>query len=418
MFVLGAAVATAQLHVVQKSAKKTPAWVNATEQEYIITSAIAADAETAKNQCMDNVRKYVIDAVAQNVKSASTTNINQETVDNRIVKFLDTYSYTAQTQSANVPFLTGISESKVEASYWEKREDKTTKEVSYQYSIKYPFPSLELKKLVHQFRTTDDEMSAQLDALEEQFTQVESVAQIDKAISDLASLQNYFFDDVRKDKARKLQRSYRQLYGEITLHEVNNRLGCYLFDFQLNGRPVVVNARPVVKSETLSQLRAEPQEDKWAVFYSAETCDPSEENSAKITFKVGDKTLTHTFYIDPRGDEAKVTIVGEMMLTAKTVSDSLLSGITVRVEVSAERDYKLSTLVLHVPGLGMPIVMSDLDKAVAKGSQLLAVEYNDNVEVLERLNRLTTVVQGSVEVKDETGFSRQKEFSVPARANW
>lgn len=76
---------------------------------------------------MDNIRKYIIDAVAQNVKSSSESTINQESVNSGIVNFLDSYTYTAQTQSANLPYLTGISESKIEEAYWEKREDKKQK---------------------------------------------------------------------------------------------------------------------------------------------------------------------------------------------------------------------------------------------------------------------------------------------------
>ena len=137
---------------------------------------------------MDNIRKYVIDAVAQNVKSSSESTINQESVNSGIVNFLDSYTYTAQTQSANLPYLTGISESKIEEAYWEKREDKKTKEISYLYCVKYPFPSLELKKLVHEFQRKDNEMNEKYNTLEEQYENITSVAQIDKAVTDLNSL--------------------------------------------------------------------------------------------------------------------------------------------------------------------------------------------------------------------------------------
>ena len=71
----------AKIKVTQKSSKKPPVWVNTTQTDYIITSAIEKDIERAKNACIDQVRKYIIDAVAQNVKSISENDITQETVN-------------------------------------------------------------------------------------------------------------------------------------------------------------------------------------------------------------------------------------------------------------------------------------------------------------------------------------------------
>lgn len=415
---IGILPCTAQLKVVQKSAKKTPVWVNTTQKDYIVTSAIADNIERAKNECMDNIRKYVIDAVAQNVKSSSESTINQESVNSGIVNFLDSYTYTAQTQSANLPYLTGISESKTEEAYWEKREDKKTKEISYLYCVKYPFPSLELKKLVHEFQRKDNEMNEKYKTLEEQYENIASVAQIDKAITDLNSLIRYFFDDVRKEAARNLQRNYRQLYGEISIHEISNKLGCYRLDLQLRGKAINVSQRPVVKSATLTQIRPEAEGDQWNIHYNSETCDPTEENFATITFKLGNKNLSQTFYIDPEQDKVKVTLSKDVYLTAETKTDSLIANITIRLNLESEENYIIDNITLNVPGLSLPLFIDNLNQAVSKGTQTVNISYNGEVELVEKQNNRMNLLKGHLEIKNTEGVSKRIDFSLPFKANW
>ncbi len=197
LFLLLSLPGVAKVKVVEKSAKKVPEWVNATRKDCIITSAIAPGLERAKEECFGQIKKTIIDAVAQNVKASSESTISQESVNDGIQNFLDTYTSSFQTQSAKVPYLSGISESKAEDAYWEKRLDTETKEVSYLYCVKYPFPSLELKKLVREFQRQDAEMNDKLQALKDLYGEVASVEQIDKSIADIEVLKHYFFDDVR-----------------------------------------------------------------------------------------------------------------------------------------------------------------------------------------------------------------------------
>ncbi|MBE9488476.1 MAG: hypothetical protein IMY73_04755, partial [Bacteroidetes bacterium] len=82
-------LAQGKLKIIEKSSRKQPIWLNSTENEYIITSAISNNIEKAKEMCMDNVKKSIIDAVAQNVKSSDQSTISQETVNSEIVNFLD-----------------------------------------------------------------------------------------------------------------------------------------------------------------------------------------------------------------------------------------------------------------------------------------------------------------------------------------
>ena len=116
--------------VVESSSKKVPVWVNSQQQDYIIVQAIGNDIESLKAECLRSVRQQMIQAVAENVEFGSSSTISQESINNEIVSFMDNYTSTYETQAAKVPFLKGISMSKVEETYWEKRRDKSTKEIS------------------------------------------------------------------------------------------------------------------------------------------------------------------------------------------------------------------------------------------------------------------------------------------------
>ncbi|WP_251621649.1 hypothetical protein [Odoribacter lunatus] len=410
----------AKIKVTQKSAKKPPVWVNTTQPDYIITSAIEGDIERAKNVCIDQVRKYIIDAVAQNVKSTSENDITQETVNNEITRFLDKYHYSSQTQSANLPYLTGISASKVEDSYWEKREDSDTKEVSFLYCIKYPFPRLELKKLVHEFTKKDAEMNNRLASLEKAYQHIHSVEQIGEAVSALTGLADYFFDDIRKKSAQRLQQNYRKLYKQIGIREIANELGDYTFALVLRGKPITASPLPVLKSETLTQLRAEQQDSIWRVRYNYETCSASEENSGIIGFRFGGYPLNHRFYVDVEQKSIHLAPMKEVYLTA-TRRDSLLSGITVRMNlnVGKAQQLKIYAITLDVPGLDKPLFIDNLGLSVTgSGMQTLQTTFGGTALLLKAQNYRSNLLKGHLEVLDEKNNIHRVDFSLPFKANW
>lgn len=410
----------AKIKVVQKSAKKAPVWLNTTEKDYIITSAIANDVERAKNECLDNVRKYIIDAVAQNVKSSSESTINQESVNNEITQFLDKYTYSAQTQSANVPYLTGISASKIEASYWEKRENTDTKEISYLYAIKYPFPSLELKKLVHEFRKRDDSMNEKYKELETGYDNIISVEQIDRAITDLNGLIAYFFDDVRRNAARTLQQNYKQLYGQITFRQIANNLGTYHFTLALRGNDITISQRPVIKSETLTQLQAEQADKGWKIYYNYDTCDPSEENSATVSFRIGGRPMLQQIFIDVDQDKIQLQPTREMYLTA-TRKEDILSNIVLRMNLDSKltQPVNIYQITLDVPGLDKPLFIDNQNLIVeGKGMQTLQVTFNGTATLLSAQNYRGNLLKGHLEVLDAQNNTHRIDFSLPFKANW
>ena len=421
LFLLFSVSGMAKIKVVDRSTKKAPEWIGTTEQDYIIVSALSPTLEGAKRQCFDDIRKAIIEAVAQNVRSASQSTIQQESMKSGIVRFLDSYTSQFETEAAKVPYLNGVSESKAEASYWEKRQDTETKEVTFAYSVKYPFPDGELKRLVRTFREQDETMEGKLQALEAKYESVSSLGQIDKAIRDIEELKQYFFDPVRQERSRSLQNNFRALYKQVTLQEVSHPLGDYVFCFTLRGKPFSVSQRPRVESETLTQIRAEERDGEWHVLYDCSTCDPAEENKGEVSFTIGGQRMTHTFYVDVAQAEVCMYPEKELYLTAQEKTDTTVSRVNLRMNVrnDGRGNCTLQGVTLEVPGLEMPLYRGDLN-VVIKGGNTRSVQvfFPEEIRILEKLNLRKNILQGNFEVVDEQGNIQVVEFSLSFQANW
>lgn len=412
---------SAAVKVVERSSKKAPVWLNTMETEYIITSAVADDLERAKALCMDNIRTQVIESVAQNVQSSGTSTLSQETMTSGITDFVDNFSSTFKTQAATVPFLTGISASKAEDYYWEKRQDKDTGEITWLYSIKYPFPRIELKRLVDIFDTNDRKMVARYEQLRAEYDDIESVEQIDKAISDLKPLIDYFFDDVRKGDAQTLQRNYSALYGRIFLSEVSSRPGEYVYRLMLGDNPVSISRKPSLKSETLTQLHAEKRGTEWVVTYDYSDADVNEQNVIRLSQRIGPLSIREEIFADLAGTVIEIKPVGEVSMSAEVRTDSVVSGITMRMDANTNRnDLKIKGVTLRVPGIMMPVIADGLDIALTgRGVDTVTLTLPGPYEIdTAKDNTRINILRGSITVSDGEGVMHKVSISVPAACNW
>lgn len=411
----------AQVKVKEASASKKPVWVGSLENDYIVTSAINTDMERAKNQCMDNVRKQIIEAVAQNVKSSDISTIEQESVSSGVVSFLDKYAYSYQTQAAKVPFMTGVSVSKIEDYYWEKQVNKKTGEVNYLYSIKYPFPRLELKKLVDEFRTIDENMVVKLNDLEQQFDNITSVEQIDKAVNELPALVEYFFDDTRKNSAKALSRNYANLYNNISINRADNKLGSETISLRLAGRDISYSKAPILKSETLAQLQAVEQDGAWVVTYDYSACDPTGTNVIDVLWRTGPRSIKAKLYVDITKDTPKIRLQKDIQLNAKGIGEGEIWDVSVRLSVLVEdqKAYLIENIVLDVPAFGEPLNGDNIDIEVkTKGVNTVSFTNNQRFTCKDKSHAVNNMLKGYMDVKDNTGELRRIQFAVPYTKNW
>jgi hypothetical protein len=286
----------AQIKVIEKSARKAPAWVNGIEKNFLIVSATARDVEEAKEKILNSIREQIVHAVAVNVQSSAAMNVQETVLDGKVRQFLETTGTTIHTKSGNVPFLNEIALSNAVDYYWEKQQDKKTKAVTILYHVKYPFPEIELQQLVFEFKEADEKMTAQLTALCESIETTGNVEDIGKNIIALQELQK-LFDDGRKNQAGACITNYRNLYTYISLEEREHPTGNLSYQLMLNGKPAVTIQKPRVKSNCADNIKIKLHDNGSAdIGYQIDGCYAGSDNYIEVTYNFGGKNVTQKFF--------------------------------------------------------------------------------------------------------------------------
>lgn len=410
-----------KIKVVESSAKKQPSWVGASQTDFIITSATDADLQTARDKCLDNVRRYVIESVANNVQATTKSTVSQTSINNSIESFLDSYTSTYESKAADVPFLKGISASKIEEYYWEKRHNKTTKEYFYVYSIKYPFPSMELKKLVYEFEKKDKEMWNKYLELEDGIKNITSLEQIDRAIADLGPVIDYLFDNTRKNQAEALRNRYRALYNNVTVRTVWQTLGEYRFQLMLDNKPIATSQRVTLKSDYASKLQSEQQGNQIVVRYAWDGCAYDDQNVIRATVRVGNKPIHHDIYFTIKQFDVEIWPERTIYLTAVDQTDSTLTDVGVRIFIKSKHNnpFRINTLTIEVPGLSEPLFLDNLNTLFTSKEATLNVTWLGTVKLLKKQNNRLNMLKGNMDVEvPEEGVGRRVDFALPFQANW
>ncbi len=421
--VVYAAGAQAKEKVVEKSARRVPVWVGTSQAGYIVASTEAPDIEAAKALCMDNVRRQVAEAVAQNVSSSSVSQIDQKSVGNQVTGFLDSYSSTFKTQAAPMPYLQGISPSKVEASYWEKRLDKESGKITVMYAVKYPFPAVDLKELAWRFEKHDREMWGKYQALAEDMGKVESLEQIDRAIDDLGPVISYLFDEGRKNAAQSLQQSYRKLYSSIAFRTISDEPGEYRFCMTLDGRPLKTSQRMTLQSDCATRLTAQTQPDgAIAVKYNYDNCRRDRQSEVAVKMRINNRIVTQPFFVNTGRRAIELWPENTVYLNATGRADSVtLTAIDVRIFFKAgfAGPFTIKTMTLEAPGLSDPLFMDMLNYSCKTQESTVNVTWVGSVKVLEEQYNQMNMLRGSVEV-EVPGEAQPKRinFVLPVKTNW
>lgn len=413
---------SAQMKVVEESAKRTPEWVNTAVEDYLIVSVSGKTMEEARQKALNEVTEQIIRAVANNVSVTQMNTMSEENINGEI-ESKDVYTYLSKTQSANLPFLKGISMSKAEEIYWEKLRDKKTKEERIDYWVKYPFPAYELEDLITEFEKLDASKVRQCEALKAELPQVASVEQIGRNIDALDALADYFFDDVRRGEAESLKRSYEALYGALTVTGELVSDGEYRCYILLEGRPVSISAKPKVTSNCAFGLDVTPDDGAFIVSYDSSDCLDDEENYVDIVFRVAGKRLTKRHYFSATGESSFAVVPeGTLYLTADSVDGRTIHNVTLRMTVNnvGGTPFGLKSVELTIPDLPMPLVFDDIDKIYeAKGTIQILMQAEGGFEAPETRSGSFTFAQGAmVLVNPETGAMERVRIYLPYKTNW
>ena len=285
----------ADTKVIEKSAKKAPEWLYSATDGFIVVTVEASNLGDAQQRALQLVTERIILSVATSVSVSQDNEISSVSTDGSVAE-KESFKQVSRMKSANLPFLKGISPSKIKEIYWIKLQDKTTKAEHYEYSVKYPYSKTEQLQLVDEFERLDASKNQEYETLKNKLDNIESIEEIKQGILQLNSLKEYFFDNVRLSQVNALTEQYKALYNAITLSGKLSEAGKYEIQMLLNGKPVKVATVPTVTSNCASQIKVVPSGKKFIVTYDAIDCLGDEENFINVQFRINGKRIESKFY--------------------------------------------------------------------------------------------------------------------------
>lgn len=283
--------------VLERSEKKTPLWVGCSGEGFICVSATDADMEEARKSCMRSVKEEIIQSIAVNVVSESKLYM-QNKESNGVEEFVQEFMSNSTTQAATLPFLTGISISNVTNTYWEKIQDKTTKQIKYMVAVKYPLSSNTLDKYRAEFLALDNKMVKQTEELEARVEAISSVKDIDNGIAKAEEMVSYFFDSRRKKWAEGILSKYKIIPTRLSVHGKAGRDNNYMVWIELDGRKITPSGNPKLTSNCAGNLKFKRNGQDYLVTYDTSDCLDDEQNSIEVSFKIKSRTIREKFIIE------------------------------------------------------------------------------------------------------------------------
>lgn len=421
LFLFPIVACVAQIKVVEKSGKQ-PNWVNGLQKDYIIVVGTAANIQDAQQNALNMVKERIVSSVAENVQTTSEMKMEESTMNN-ISSYLENFATTTSTTSGPVPFLQGISLSKVEEFYWEKTENKADRSIRFNYHLKYPFPSTELWNLVHEFKKRDNEMTEQLDALLDGVDKITAIEQIDKSIGDLRILADYFMDG-RKDKANLGISRYRNLYNSIELVELESGLGELKYAIRLGDKFIETSRKPQVRSECARVTSTINNKDYTLIEYDFFNCYEDPENHILVTYRFGNNNIQKQFFFDITADKAAIFVNEPIRFTSVSSNDGVIdnSSISITVVSKYQAPFTINKVELEILGEA-PIVIDNVGQSFSgKGNHSLSLTLNQplQTEVSSTAGKRITMLSGYIHFKsDKTGeMKTYRIYNHTYTTNW
>lgn len=375
-------ISLSQDKVIEKSGKQ-PKWVNNLEKDYIITVGRGATSQEAQQNALTMVKERIVSSVAENVKAKTEIKKEEANYNNNISVFLEKFASQTTTESGKVPFLQGISLSKVEEFYWEKLQSKD-KVVYFYYHLKYPFPEFELQKLVSDYKMRDAELTKQLEDLNAQAETVETVEQIEKNISELKVLTDYFMDG-RKNQAELAIARYQSLLSSIELVEVESNPGELKYTLRLGTRTISTVKKPFTKSECARVTSTINNQDNWVIKYDYANCYEDPENNILVKYRFGNSDVQKKFYFDISANKASIFVNEPFHFTTTTKGESTIDASLLDLTVVSkyEAAFTIEKIIIEFKGL-TPIIIDGINQSFSgKGNHNLKLNISQPIKIAE-----------------------------------
>jgi len=320
---LSSSVVLAQFKVVEESGKK-PDWTMSMERGSIIGIGNGLTVEDAKANALVNVKAQIVTSVADYI-SASSVSKSEEITADKFTQLYQSYSDVITTQSGKRDYLQGISAAKVDDFYWEKSADKKTKEVKYQYFVKYPFTTFDLEELVADFRAKDEQLTTEMNKALDLLNDFTSVEEIIQSQSQLGKLLGIFIDE-RKAKCETGIEKSKALLASVYIANAGSELGMVRYSLKIGERAVRYAKKPVINSNCARIGDRKLGEVVCEVSYLFDECYTEPGNNIKVSYQISNNKAEKEFYFDVAENKAELVISGNIRIDGGNVNGDQVSN--------------------------------------------------------------------------------------------
>lgn len=395
----------AQDKVLEKSGKQ-PAWLNNLEKDFIIASGTGLSIQEAQDKALTVVREQIVGSVSVNVKTKTESSQAESVTNKTVTTFLEKFASQTSTESSKVPFLQGISLSKVESFYWVKQQRKD-KSVYYTYHLRYPFPNVELAQLVFEFKLRDEQLTKELQDLLAQLETVSSVEQMEKNMGELKVLSDYFMDG-RKSQAELGITTYMAMFPSIELAEVANTVGELTYCLRLGTRVITTVKKPAMKSECARITSSSNLNNNCVVKYDYSNCYEDPENNILVKYRFGNTDVQKKFYFDISENKASIFVNEPFHLTASAIGESTIDASMLDMTVVSKyaAPFTIEKVTLEFPG-SSPVIIEGIGQNFSgKGNHSLKLPINTSIlkDATSTRTKTLPLLSGYIQYKsDNTG---------------
>ncbi len=358
--------------VVERNPRKMPEWVYSTGGGQFVSTKRAATIDEAREMCLADIKAQIISAVAENIQAEISFETRERTLEDGTMAYSDDFKQELASSSVVLPFVSGISLSKATGFYYEKIQNKDTKEYSYNYSVLYPFSDAELYMLISDFNDLDRSKVAILNSRTEELatSEITSTNQIEAAVKELESLLNYFFDTERKERTEALIESYEELYSRISIGLVESSAGEFSYNLLLDGNVITTPLKPRITSNCALAIAVKTGGGATInVSYDNEGCIDDEANYFDISYLFPNSPLRERIFPVMTDQKIEVETYSTMVVSYDSLnSEGYAEGITIAFELKSANDDVIVTGVnVSIPEIQGKLNFSELSTKLSAG---------------------------------------------------
>lgn len=406
--------------IIDSSAKKKPAWVNTLVKDYIIVTASSNTLEDAQEKALAKVKERIISSVAENIQTESEY-FRSETVHNNDADFKEKFETATKTRAADIPFIKGISLSKVDAFYWEKESFKDN--IKFYYHIKYPFNAAQLKKLIYEFEKADQELTDRLNSLLKKAENIESLEMMSQTEKELQALSDGFLDvDPRKDKANVGIAKLKDMMKNFSIETVSSTLGEIHVVLKVGEQTITTARKPKVTSNCAKIVEVKSKTPEWIIKYNYDECYDDPDNSVNIIFRSAYGKAKNEYFFNINADKIDIFVNDDINISGGEDNGIEIKNATGTISLTSKYDsgFTIEKIILNF-GKEAPIIIDNINQTyTGKGKHTLSFTIPQSLNKDIYNSRSYDMIKGSIHYKSvKTGEkSIYKMFNQNITTSW